>query len=195
MKTSLLLIAFMAITVSLSYGQGLSKAEKKALQKEIKELQKNPAKYKQMKDGVQEKKDHLTKLDGQIDDLNESINGTQEKLKEKDTRIKELSDEIARLRTEKEETDKVVKTNTNGEGLIYKVQVQIDDSSLYQEVSEIDGKSRPIFSGEQDEDGTKKYTFGYFKDKAEAETFRKYLQMLRIRDAVVVAYKDGKKIQ
>lgn len=172
-----------------------SKAEQKALKKELSEMKKNPAKYKQLKDNIQSKKEQLAKLDGDIADLNETINSTQNQINEKDKRLKELSDEIARMNVEKRETDNVIKTQTNEQGLVYKVQIPIDDSALYQEVSEIDGQKRPVFSGETDTDGTKKYTLGYFKDKKEAETFRNYLQMLRIKDARVVAYKDGKKMQ
>ena len=190
-----LLIIYFIIVAHFTMAQTLSKAEKKALQKEIKEMQKNPAKYKQFKEGIIEKKDALTKLEGQIDDLSESISTNQQQLTEKDKRIKELSDEIARMKTETDETEKVIKTQTNEEGIVYKVQVSIDDASLYQEISEVSGEKRPVFTGDQDEDGTKKYTLGFFKDKAEAETFRKYLQLLRIKDAKVTAYKDGKKME
>jgi polyribonucleotide nucleotidyltransferase len=62
-----------------------------------------------------------------------------------------------------------------------------------QEVSEVDGKTRPVFSGDQDEDGAKKYTLGFFKEKTEADTFCQYLKLLRIKDAVVVKYENGKK--
>jgi uncharacterized protein (DUF3084 family) len=192
----LLMIALSLILSQLTMAQPpkLSKAEQKQLKKELKDLQKNPARFKQMKDAIQEKKDQLVKLDGEIDDLNESINSTNEKIVDKDKRLKELSDEIARMNVEKRETDNIIKKETNEDGVIFKVQVPIEDAALYQEVSEIDGQKRPVFSGDTDTDGTKKYTLGYFKDKAEAETFRNYLNMLRIRDAKVVAYKDGKKI-
>lgn len=183
------------VSGNLAFAQNISKAEKKALQKELKEMSKNPIKYKQFKEGIQEKKDAVTKLDGQIEDLNESINNTQQQASEKDKRIKELGDEIARLKTDNKETDNVIKNSTNEQGIVYKVQVAIDDASLYQEISEIDGQKRPVFSGDQDEDGEKKYTLGYFKDKAEAETFRKYLQLLRIKDAKITTYKDGKKVE
>jgi uncharacterized protein (DUF3084 family) len=192
----LLMITLGLILSQLTMAQPtkLSKAEQKQLKKELKDLQKNPARYKQMKDAIQDKKDQLVKLDGEIDDLNEAITSTNEKIVDKDKRIKELSDEIARMNVEKRETDNVIKNETNDQGIVFKVQVPIEDAALYQEVSEIDGQKRPVFSGETDADGAKKYTLGYFKDKKEAETFRSYLNMLRIRDAQVVAYKDGKKI-
>lgn len=175
--------------------QKISKAEKKALLNEIKAYQKNPLRYKQFKQGIQEKKEMLQSLNKEAEDLNEAIDSKQKVLNEKELKIKELGDEIARLKTASEETDKAIRNQTNIEGLVYKVQVEIDDAQLYQEVSEIDGKKRPVFTGDEDEDGKKKYTLGYFKSKNEAETFKKYLNMLRIRDAIIVAYKDGKRIE
>jgi DNA repair exonuclease SbcCD ATPase subunit len=197
MKKNMFLFIFglSFLLVETALAQKPTKAEQKALKKELKEMQKNPAKYKQLKESIQEKKEQLAKLDGDIADLNETINNTQQQINEKDKRLKELSDELARMNVEKRETDNAIKTQTNEQGLVYKVQIPIDDSALYQEVSEIDGQKRPVFSGDTDTDGTKKYTLGYFKDKKEAETFRNYLQMLRIKDAKVVTYKDGKKAQ
>lgn len=171
----------------------LSKAEKKALQNEIKTYQKDPAKYKAFKETQKTKRDHIAKLDAQIADLNEAINSGKSKLTEKEQRVKDLVDEITRLKAENAETEKVVKSTVDEKGVLYKVQVPIEEAALYQEVSEVDGKTKPVFSGDQDEDGGKKYTLGYFKDKNEADTFCKYLKLLRIKDALVVKYQDGKK--
>jgi len=173
----------------------MSKAEKKALKKEIKDMQKNPLKYKQLKDGIDEKQKHLTDLDKEISELTDAISSNQEKINEKDKKIKELGDEIARMETAKREINTAEKNSTNIEGLVYKVQVEVDETALYQEISEIDGQKRPVFTGEEDEDGSKKYTLGYFRSQSEAETFKNYLHTLRIKDAKVVAYKDGKKVE
>lgn len=172
----------------------LTKAEKKALQAEIKAYQKDPAKYKEFKQSLQTKKEHIAKLDGQISDLNEAINTGKTQLTEKEQRVKELVDEMNRLKTEKDETNKVVKNTTNEQGIFYKVQVPIEEAALYKEVSEVDGKTKPVFSGDQDDDGSKKYTLGYFKEKREADTFCQYLKLLRIKDAMVVKYENGKKV-
>ncbi|NJL14463.1 MAG: hypothetical protein HC913_16615 [Microscillaceae bacterium] len=172
----------------------LSKEEKKQLKQELKELAKNPEKFQTFKDGLQAKKEEVMRLNGEIDDTQSALTTTQQQITEKDRKIKELGDELARLKVEKEETQQVVQNQTNLQGLVYKVQVEVNEASLYQEISQETGEKRPIFTGEQDEDGSKKYTLGYFKDKAEADTFCKYLQLLRIKEAKVVAYRDGKKV-
>ena len=50
------------------------------------------------------------------------------------------------------------------------------------------------FSGEVDEDGTKKYTLGEFTDYWEADRFKKYLREMGVKDAWIVAYKDKKRL-
>jgi chromosome segregation ATPase len=178
-----------------SYAQEISKNEQKLLKKELKDMQKNPAKYKAFKEGLEQKKSQLIELQGQLDDLNESVSGNQNNITDKDKKIRELGDEIARLKNEKNTIDKAVKDETNLDGLVYKVQVEIDEASLYQEINEENGKKDYVFTGDVDEDGARKYTLGYFKEKQEAETFRKYLNQLKIKDAKIVAYKDGKKVE
>jgi hypothetical protein len=192
MKKYCLTSLFLLLACFVVAQDKLSKAEKKALQAEIKAYQKDPAKYKEFKQSIQTKKEHIAKLDGQISELNEAINTGKTQLTQKEERVKQLVDEINRLKTEKGETEKIVKNTINEEGVFYKVQVPIEEAALYKEVSEVDGKTKPVFSGDQDEDGAKKYTLGYFKDKPEADTFCQYLRLLRIKDAVVVKYENGK---
>jgi intein/homing endonuclease len=50
------------------------------------------------------------------------------------------------------------------------------------------------FSGEIDEDGAKKYTLGIFKEYWEADTFKKYLRDMGVKDAWIVSYKDGRRV-
>ncbi len=193
MKHTLLSLLCFLCFLSVAQAQ-LNKAEKKALKKEIKDLSKNPEKYKALKDGVREKKEELTRLEANVDDVEASMQEVQRKINEKNAEEKKLIDELDRLKREKRETQSVINNQTNINGLVYKVQVEVDGAALYQEISEIDGTKRPVFTGDEDEDGIKKYTLGYFKDKKEAETFRDYLKILRIKDAKVVPYKDGKKV-
>ncbi len=193
MKYTFLSLLFLLGTISLAQAQ-LSRAEKKELKKEIRELSKNPEKYKELKEGIQEKKEELIRLEADVDDVEASIRDVQAKINEKNAEEKRLIDEIARLSLERKQTQNVINAQTNLDGLVYKVQVEINDAALYKEISEIDGEKRPVFTGDEDEDGVKKYTLGYFKDKKEADTFKDYLKLLRIKDAKVVPYRDGKKV-
>ncbi len=196
--TILTLIFFILMSffhISLATAQELTKDEKKALKKEVKNMLKNPAEYKEFKEGIERKKERLRELDQQINDLNQTVTKTESEIAEKDKKIKELIDEIARLEREETETQQVIRDQTNEQGLVYKVQVGVDDSDLYYETDPVTGVRAPIFTGTEDADGTKNYTLGYFKNKNEAETFQRYLNVLRIKGTKIVAYQDGKKVE
>jgi hypothetical protein len=76
-------------------------------------------------------------------------------------------------------------------GLVFKVQIgafRNKDLSKYLE-------NNPNFSGDVDADGTRKYTLGYFGDYWEADNFKKYLREMGVKDAWLVAYKNGQRVE
>ncbi|MGB3617563.1 MAG: hypothetical protein WBA12_05545, partial [Catalinimonas sp.] len=78
---------------------------------------------------------------------------------------------------------------TPAPGLMFKVQIgafRNQDLSAY--------TTHPNFGGEQAEDGTRRYTLGAFNDYWRADTFKKYLRKMGVKDAWVVAYRDGQRI-
>jgi hypothetical protein len=83
-----------------------------------------------------------------------------------------------------------VKRTGSTAGVTYKVQIgsfRNKDLSKYFD-------NNPNFSGEIDQDGAKKYTLGIFTDYWEADKFKKALREMGVKDAWVVAYKDGKRV-
>jgi hypothetical protein len=74
-------------------------------------------------------------------------------------------------------------------GVVFKVQVgafRSKDLSKYFNNTE-------NFSGET-EDETQKITLGRFRDYWEADTFKKYLREMGVKDAWIVPYKDGTRV-
>jgi cell division septation protein DedD len=92
-------------------------------------------------------------------------------------------------------TNKGTKTSTSTSrgatpGVVYKVQIgsfKNKDLSKYFE-------NNKNFSGEVDSDGTKKYTLGNFSEYWEADNFKKYLREMGVKDAWIVPYKDGQRV-
>ena len=168
-----------------------AKMSKKQLRRALKRYYKNPASFKEFKQKIEDKEAKLADLEKQLqtpintDKIDAEIAA---KTKEEQT----LRAEIERLKNEKKETKKVIKKETNEQGTIYKVQVEITDNDLYKEI--VQGEKKAVFTGDLDNDGLKKYTLGYFNDKAEAEKFVKILSELFIKAAKVVTYTDGKRI-
>lgn len=75
-------------------------------------------------------------------------------------------------------------------GIIFKVQIGAFKNKDLRKYFE----NNKNFSGDVDEDGVKKYTIGYFNDYWEADTFKKYLREMGVRDAWIVPYKNGKRV-
>jgi hypothetical protein len=102
----------------------------------------------------------------------------------KNQKIEELSKEIEALKNSS------VQKSEKTKGVVFKVQIgtfKNKDLSKYFE-------NNKNFSGEVDEDGTKKYTLGEFTDYWEADRFKKYLREMGVKDAWIVAYKDKKRL-
>jgi hypothetical protein len=75
-------------------------------------------------------------------------------------------------------------------GIVYKVQIgafRNKDLTKY-------FNNNKNFSGDVDSDGAKKYTLGEFVEYWEADNFKKYLREMGVKDAWVVAYKDGNRV-
>ena len=184
----LILIALLGISLHTK-AQKLNKAEKAALKAEISKMLKDPEQYKELKERIEKKRKQSKELDAQIGVINNSVKNKQVLLERKDKRIKELGDEIARLELENKERQKAIESHSNTQGIVYKVQIEVDESFLYSETDPVTGNKKVIFTSDpENTDGTRKYTLGYFSDKEEAETFKEYLRLLRVRDAIVVAY-------
>lgn len=193
----LLLCTLLALgTISTTYAQ-LSKAEKKEWKKKAKKYVKAPEMLKNLIDESQS-------LNGQISKLQADNNNFQSRMSDKDSRISELEDDMTKLRSDlgsaKKEVREMKAAATTTEptpgkrpamkGVVFKVQIgafRNKDLSKYFENNE-------NFSGETDGDGTQKVTLGIFVDYWEADTFKKYLREMGVRDAWIVPYKDGTRV-
>lgn len=186
----LLLCALLALgTISVSYAQ-LSKAEKKEWKKKAKKYVKAPEMLKNLVDKNQS-------LSGQVVKLEADNDNCQSRMSDKGSIISELEEDMAKLRSDlgsaKEEVREMKAAEpTKGKrsaikGVIFKVQIgafRNKDFSKYFENNE-------NFSGETNGDGTQKITLGQFVDYWEADTFKKYLREMGVKDAWIVPYKDG----
>ncbi len=186
-------------TISTSFAQ-LSKAEKKEWKKKAKAYAKSPETLKNIIDENET-------LNGQVSNLQADNNNFQSRLSDKDAKISEMEDDMTKLRSDlglaKKEAREMKaaaapSTNTSSDskgstamkGVVFKVQIgafRNKDLSKYFENNE-------NFSGETDGDGTQKVTLGLFTDYWEADTFKKYLREMGVKDAWIVPYKDGVRV-
>ncbi|SDM07913.1 hypothetical protein SAMN05421823_11097 [Catalinimonas alkaloidigena] len=76
------------------------------------------------------------------------------------------------------------------DGLVFKVQIGAFKNKNLSKYFE----NHPNFGGEQDSDGTQRVTLGQFAEYWEADTFKKYLREMGVKDAWIVAYRNGDRI-
>ncbi|MFW5759346.1 MAG: Ezrin/radixin/moesin family protein [Cyclobacteriaceae bacterium] len=141
-------------------------------------------------------------LRGQVNSLKSQISSLQSRISDKDAKIAELTDEIRMLEERlangggssqpavqqpvAQASESVAVDDT---GVVFKVQIgafRNKDLSKY-------FNNTPNFTGE-DTDGLQKITLGRFGDYWEADTFKKYLREMGVKDAWIVPYKDGTRV-
>lgn len=196
MKKLSFFIVFLLVTAvtTESYAQ-LTKDEKKEWKRRAKDYKKNPELLKEL---VEDKE----ACESEVTSLKSEVNNVQSKMADKDAKISELQDDLTGMRAElsaaksqmKEMQSKPQPAIGVGEdmlnGVVFKVQIgafRNKDLSKYFEEHE-------NFGGEMAESGEQRITLGRFRDYWEADTFKKYLREMGVKDAWIVPYKDGQRV-
>jgi hypothetical protein len=197
MKNRLIVFFCLALMVAstTSFAQ-LSKKEKKEWKKKAKQFAKNPASLKQLTEEKQVADNSVTDLSGKVTSLESSV-------AEKDSKIVGLEEEISQLRGQLSATRAELAQLKSSpaapapmdfsKGVVFKVQVgafKNKDLSKYFE-------NNPNFGGEaaKGEGEPQKVTIGVFRDYWEADTFKKYMRDMGVKDAWIVPYRDGQRVE
>src|SRR5688500_15007245 len=195
MNNRLIIIFCLAFIFSTSQVVAqLSKAEKKEWKKKAKQFSKSPESLKQL---TEEKQAAETELAS----ANQRVTQLQSTMSNKDSRIAELEDELAQSRSQLtsaraeiaqlKETPAVANPMDFSQGVVFKVQIgafKNKDLAKYFE-------NNPNFGGEIKENEPQKITIGIFRDYWEADTFKKYMREMGVKDAWIVPYRDGQRVE
>jgi len=193
MKTRVLIVCLALIFSGTQVFAQLSKKEKKEWKKKAKEYAKNPANLKQMVEEKQVADNSVTSLKAENSKLQSSIS-------DKNGHIADLEDQISKMRSDltatKAELEQlkaapVVNAMDYSKGIVFKVQIgafKNKDLSKYFE-------NNPNFSGEVKEGDPQRVTIGIFRDYWEADTFKKYLREMGVKDAWIVPFKDSQRVE
>jgi hypothetical protein len=196
MKTRVLIVCLALIFSGTAVFAQMTKAEKKEWKKKAKQYSKNPASLKQLHEDKQVADNSVTDLTTQTKSLNSQIS-------DKNARIAELEDQINRMRGEltsaraelaQLKANPVVSPMDFSKGVVFKVQVgafKNKDLSKYFD-------NNPNFGGEvagKDTADPQRITIGIFRDYWEADTFKKYMREMGVKDAWIVPYKDGTRVE
>lgn len=192
---AIFLVAALAFVSYEGHAQ-MTRKEKKEWKKRIKKL--TPQQYKTLLD-------ENKSLKGQVNSLKTELSGVDQRVADKDDQISQYQNQIASLRDQLSQARAAAKeaqaqpkqpvrqpgTSINDqEGVVFKVQIGAfanKDLAKYEEASE-------NFSAETSEGGLNQFTLGVFRDYWEADTFKKYLREMGVKDAWIVSYRDGQRV-
>jgi hypothetical protein len=191
MKTKVVILCLALIFSGIQVFAQLSKQEKKEWKKKAKTYAKNPANLKEFTEAKETADTDNSALKNQVSTLNKQVS-------DKNNRIAELEDQISRMRGEltsaKAELAQLKEAPAPmdfSRGVVFKVQIgafKNKDLSKY-------FNNNPNFGGEAVEKGEQKFTIGIFRDYWDADKFKKYMREMGVKDAWIVPYKDGVRVE
>ncbi len=194
MKTKVFVVGLALIFSGMQVFAQLSKAEKKEWKKKAKEYSKNPAELKSLIEAKQSADADNSTLKGQVGTLNNQIS-------DKNAKITDLEDQLSKMRSDLtstkaelaqlKETPPAPSPMDFSKGVVFKVQIgafKNKDLAKYFD-------NNPNFGGEATEKGEQRFTIGVFRDYWEADKFKKYMREMGVKDAWIVPFKDGVRVE
>ncbi len=194
MKTKVFIVCLALIFSGMQVFAQLTKAEKKEWKKKAKEYSKNPAELKSLIEAKQAAETDNSTLKGQVGTLNNQVS-------DKNAKIAELEDQLSKMRgdltstkaelAQLKETPPAPSPMDFSKGVIFKVQIgafKNKDLAKYFD-------NNPNFGGEATEKGEQRFTIGVFRDYWDADKFKKYMREMGVKDAWIVPFKDGVRVE
>lgn len=192
-KAAIVLSAFLCLCFIIPAQAQLSRKERKEWKKQMKRL--DVAEFKNL---IEEKES----LEGETIRLNSQVSNLQASVNEKDQQIEKLLSQVKDTQNQLSETkasltrlqeDDSMDISGQGtrvaKGVVFRVQIgafRNKDLSKY-------FNNNGSFDGEVD-NSLQRYTLGTFQEYWDADKFKKYLRDMGVKDAWIVAYKDGQRI-
>lgn len=193
MKTRVLFLCLALIFSGIQVFAQLSKKEKKEWKKKAKEFAKNPANLKTLVETKQVVENDNSAMKGQISTLNNEVSDKTSKIAELEDQISKMRSELTSTKAELAQLREAPPINPMdfSKGVVFKVQIgafKNKDLAKYFD-------NNPNFGGEATDKGEQKYTIGVFRDYWEADKFKKYMRDMGVKDAWIVPFKDGQRVE
>ena len=189
-----LIVLVASMILAMDASAQMTKKEAKEWKKRIKST--SPDQFKRMVDDNKSLKNQVASLKTELGNVDSRIAEKDEAISSYEAQIADLRNELskAQAKTQSAGEQRVATKSAGGnidenKGVVFKVQI---GAFTKKDLSKYLDNARN-FSGEQ-EDGVRKYTIGVFRDYWDADTFKKYLREMGVKDAWIVAYRDGKRV-
>ncbi len=193
MKTKLFFVCLAFLFSGTLVFAQLSKQEKKEWKRKAKEYAKNPSNLKQLTEEKQTADNSVSQLNTQVKQLQSSMSDKDARIAELEGQLSNMRSQLSATRSELEQLKASPPVNPMdfSKGVVFRVQIgafKNKDLSKYFD-------NNPNFGGEAGKDTEpQKITIGIFRDYWEADTFKKYIRDMGVKDAWIVPYKDGQRV-
>lgn len=175
----------LAILVSFDGMAQMSKKEAKEWKKQKKKM--SPEAFKAMKDENQSMKSQVSSLRSELDNVDDQLASKDDQINQYAAQAADLRDQLATANSKANSGTSNASGNINPNvGVIFKVQI-----GAYKKI-DLSEDNSSSFNAEKGD--LNKYTIGVFKDYWEADTFKKYVREMGVKDAWIVSYKDGQRV-
>ncbi|MFY8035950.1 MAG: Ezrin/radixin/moesin family protein [Cyclobacteriaceae bacterium] len=193
MKTRVLFLCLALIFSGTQVFAQLSKKEKKEWKKKAKEFAKNPANLKTLVETKQVVETDNSALKAQVSSLNNDVSNKSAKIAELEDQISKMRSELTSTKAELAQLKEAPPINPMdfSKGVVFKVQIgafKNKDLAKYFD-------NNPNFGGEATDKGEQRFTIGVFRDYWEADKFKKYMRDMGVKDAWIVPFKDGQRVE
>jgi len=194
MKTKVFIVCLALIFSGMQVFAQLSKAEKKEWKKKAKEYSKNPAELKSLIEAKQAAETDNSTLKGEVGTLNTQVSDKNAKIADPEDQLSKMRSDLTTTKAELaqlKETPPAPSPMDFSKGVIFKVQIgafKNKDLAKYFD-------NNPNFGGEATDKGEQRFTIGVFRDYWEADKFKKYMREMGVKDAWIVPFKDGVRVE
>ena len=193
MKTRLLFVCLALIFSGTQVFAQLSKKEKKEWKKKAKEYAKDPANLKNLVETKQVIDTDNTALKGQVSSLNGQVSDKNAKIADLEDQLSKMRSDLTATKAELAQLKEAPSINPMdfSKGVVFKVQIGAFKNKNLKKYFD----NNPNFGGEATDKGEQKYTIGVFRDYWEADKFKKYIREMGVKDAWIVPFKDGQRVE
>jgi len=175
----------LAVLVSFDGMAQMSKKEAKEWKKRLKKT--SPESFKNMIDENKSMKSQVSSLRSELNSVDDQLAAKDEQVNQYAAQAADLRDQLAKANAKANNAGSGAGGNINENvGVVFKVQI-----GAYKEIDLSDDNSKSFGSEKSD---LNKYTIGVFKDYWEADTFKKYIREMGVKDAWIVSYRDGQRV-
>ena len=186
MKRLITLFAItLAVLVSFEGVAQMSKKEAKEWKKRLKKT--SPESFKNMIDENKSMKSQISSLRSELDNVDSQLAAKDEQINQYAAQAADLRDQLEEAKSKANNASGGAGGNINENvGVVFKVQI-----GAYKDVNLSEDNSNSFGAEKGD---LNKYTIGVFKDYWEADTFKKYIREMGVKDAWIVSYRDGQRV-